>query len=166
MVNYNRLDKKDKYELKSQIIEHAALLGGKNHFLTLIEALRNAHPNPLMAKDKIFRFKKGSIKWEKSIFKDKVQLLDKIIKSSTDDKNVMPTESDYNYKNTLNLLRAISPITFSVKPKNRKDGEGFLLKPLEIIDKNTCHINIMFEVLFFLPLHLVKKIYNDPLIED
>ena len=166
MVNYNRLDKKDKYELKSQIIEHAALLGGKNHFLTLIEALRNTHPNPLMAKDKIFRFKKGSIKWEKSIFKDKVQLLDKIIKSSTDDKNVMPTESDYNYKNTLNLLRAISPITFSVKPKNRKDGEGFLLKPLEIIDKNTCHINIMFEVLFFLPLHLVKKIYNDPLIED
>ena len=166
MVNYNRLNKEDKYELKSQIIEHAALLGGKNHFLTLIEALRNTHPNPLMAKDKIFRFKKGSIKWEKSIFKDKVQLLDKIIKSSTDDKNVMPTESDYNYKNTLNLLRAISPITFSVKPKNRKDGEGFLLKPLEIIDKNTCHINIMFEVLFFLPLHLVKKIYNDPLIED
>lgn len=166
MINYNRLNKEDKYELKSQIIEHAALLGGKNHFLTLIETLRSAHPNPLMAKDKIFRFKKGSIKWEKSIFKDKVQLLDKIIKSSTDDKNVMPTESDYNYKNTLNLLRAISPITFSVKPKNRKDGEGFLLKPLEVIDKNTCHINFMFEVLFFLPLHLVKKIYNDPLIDD
>ena len=166
MINYNRLNKEDKYELKSQIIEHAALLGGKNHFLTLIEALRSAHPNPLMAKDKIFRFKKGSIKWEKSIFKDKVQLLDKIIKSSTDDKNVMPIESDHNYKNTLNLLRAISPITFSVKPKNKKDGEGFLLKPIEVIDKNTCHINFMFEVLFFLPLHLVKKIYNDALIDD
>ena len=63
MINYNRLNKEDKYELKSQIIEHAALLGGKNHFLTLIEALRSAHPNPLMAKDKIFRFKKGSVKW-------------------------------------------------------------------------------------------------------
>jgi hypothetical protein len=119
-----------------------------------------------MAKDKMFRFKKGSIKWEKSIFKDKVQLLDKIIKSSTDDKNVMPSKNDHNYKNTLNLLRTISPITFSVKPKNRKDGEGFSLKPVEVIDENTCHINFMFEVLFFLPLHLVKKIYNDPLKED
>ena len=163
MVNYNALDKKDKHILKSQISDHAALLGGKNHFLTLIEDLRNAHPNPLMAKDKMFRFKKGSIKWEKSIFKDKVQLLDKLIKSSTDDKNVMPNESDHNYKNTLNLLRTISPITFSVKPKNRKDGEGFSLKPIEVIDESTCHINFMFEVLFFLPLHLVKKIYNDPL---
>ena len=114
----------------------------------------------------MFRFKKGSIKWEKSIFKDKVQLLDKLIKSSTDDKNVMPTESDHNYKNTLNLLRTISPITFSVKPKNRKDGEGFSLKPVEVIDESTCHINFMFEVLFFLPLHLVKKIYNDPLKDD
>ena len=78
MVNYKALDKKDKHELKSQLTHHAALLGGKNHFLSLIESLRNAHPNPLMAKDKMFRFKKGSIKWEKSIFKDKVQLLDTI----------------------------------------------------------------------------------------
>ena len=81
MVNYNALDKKDKHDLKSQLTDHAALLGGKNHFLTLIEGLRNAHPNPLMAKDKMFRFKKGSIKWEKSIFKDKVQILEQIIKS-------------------------------------------------------------------------------------
>ena len=96
MVNYMALDKKEKHELKSQLTDHAALLGGKNHFLSLIEALRNAHPNPLMAKDKMFRFKKGSIKWEKSIFKDKVQLLDKIIKSSTDDKNIMPSKKTSN----------------------------------------------------------------------
>ncbi len=50
------LDKKEKHELKNQLTDHAALLGGKNHFLSLIEALRNAHPNPLMAKDKMFRF--------------------------------------------------------------------------------------------------------------
>ena len=37
MVNYNALDKKDKHDLKSQLMDHAALLGGKNHFLTLIE---------------------------------------------------------------------------------------------------------------------------------
>ena len=165
MVNYNALDKKGKHDLKSQITNHAAFLGGKNHFLSLIEELRNAHPNPLMAKDKTFRFKKGTIKWEKSIFKDKVLLLEKIIKSSIDDNNIMPDENDRNYKNTLNLLRTISPITFSVKPKNKKDGEGFSFKPIEVIDENTCHTNFMFEVLFFLPLHLVKKIYNDPLKE-
>ena len=163
MVNYNNLDSKGKHDLKSQITSHAALLGGKNHFLSLIEDLRNTHPNPLMAKEKTFRFRKGTIKWEKSIFKDKVQLLDKIIKSSVGDNNVMPNKSNHNYKNTLNLLRTISPITFSVKPKNRKDGEGFSFKPIEVIDENTCHINFIFEVLFFLPIHLIKKIYNDPL---
>ena len=166
MTNYDSIDNDKKQDLKNQLIKKATLLGGKNHFLSLIESLRNAHPNPLMAKDKMFRFKKGSIKWGKSIFKNKVQLLDKIIKSSTDDKNVMPNENDPNYKNTLNLFRTISPIMFTVKPKNRKDGEGFSLKPIEVIDDNTCHINFMFEVLFFLPLHLVKKIYNDPLKED
>ena len=57
-------------------------------------------------------------------------------------------------------------IDYCSEPKNRKDGEGFSLKPVEIIDENTCHINFMFEVLFFLQLHLVKKIYNDPLKDD
>jgi hypothetical protein len=51
---------------------------------------------------------------------------------------------------------------FVVSPKNTKDGKGFSISPIEIIDHNTCHLNFMFEVLFFLPPSLVKKIYIGP----
>jgi len=51
---------------------------------------------------------------------------------------------------------------FVVSPKNTKDGKGFSISPIEIIDSKTCRLNFMFEVLFFLPVSLVKKIYIGP----
>ena len=66
---------------------------------------------------------------------------------------------DRNYKTVMNLLRTIGPMKFRVRPKNSKDGDGFTLSPIKIIDKNTCEINFMFEVLFFLPIQLIKKIF-------
>ena len=74
----------------------------------------------------------------------------------------MPKKGDKNYKTIINLLRTIGPIKFEVKPKNIKDGDGFILHPFDIIDNNTCRINFMFEVLFFLPTKLIKKIFIGP----
>ena len=65
MIKYDSLDDDKKQDLKNQIIKYATSLGGKNHFLNLIEAVRLARPHPLMAKGACFRFNKGIIKWEK-----------------------------------------------------------------------------------------------------
>ena len=75
MNNYNLIDNDKKQVLKNQLIKNATSIGGKNHFLSLIESIRMARPHPLLAKDASFRFNKGSIKWGKVIFKDKVNLL-------------------------------------------------------------------------------------------
>jgi hypothetical protein len=163
MTNYDSLDHGKKQDLKNQLIKYATLFGGKNHFLCLIEALRLAHPHPLMEKGACFRFNKGIIKWEKVIFKEKVNLLITLIRDNDRNNNLMPKEGHRNYKTIINLLRTIGPMKFEVRPKNSKDGDGFILRPIEIIDNNTCRINFMFEVLFFLPIQLIKKIFIGPM---
>jgi len=82
MTKYDSIDNDVKQDLKNQLIKNATSLGGKNHFLFLIEAIRVAHPHPLMAKDASFRFNKGFIKWEKVIYKDKANLLMTLIENS------------------------------------------------------------------------------------
>ena len=152
MTNYESLDDEKKLDLKNQIIKNATSLGGKNHFLSLIESLRVSHPHPLMSKAASFSFDKGIIKWKKIIFKEKVDLLIRLSRDNDRDGNLMPKDGDRNYKTIINLLRTIGPMEFEIRPKNSKDGDGFVLRPIDIVDENTCHINFMFEVLIFLPI--------------
>lgn len=162
MINYNSLNSDEKQDLKKKLSKHASLIGGKNHFLSFIEAIRLTRPHPLMAKEACFRFDKGNIRWEKVIFKEKVNLLITLVHDKDKNNNLMPIDGDRNYKTVMNLLRTIGPMNFEVRPKNRKDGDGFIINPIEIIDKNTCEINFIFEVLFFLPMHLIKKMFTAP----
>ena len=159
MTNYDSIDNDKKQVLKNELIKNATSLGGKNHFLSLIEAIRMAHPHPLIAKDASFRFNKGFIKWEKVIFKEKVNLLMTLINNKDSNLNLMPQKGSRNYKKIRNLMRTIGPIKFEVRPKNIKDGNGFIFNLIEIMDKNTCQLSFMFEVLFILPIKLIKKIY-------
>ena len=162
MTDYNSLDDVTKEHLRKQINDCAQSLGGKNYFLQLLEAIRAEHHHPLMAKDLSFRFKHGIIKWKKVIFKDKVQLLIKLLKNSEINGNLMPKKGDKNYKTIMNLLRTLGPMKFKIQPKNSNDGDGYILHPFDIIDENTSQINFMFEVVFFLPLYIVKKVFNGP----
>ena len=162
MINYNSLVDDERQDLKNQLVKYASLIGGRNHFLSLIESIRIARPHPLMDKEACFRFDKGNIKWEKVIFKEKVNLLITLVRDKDKNNNLMPRDGDRNYKTVMNLLRTIGPMNFEVRPKNKKDGGGFTINPIEIIDKNTCEINFIFEVLFFLPIQLIKKMFIAP----
>ena len=163
MIDYNSLDDVTKEDLRKQINDCAQSLGGKNYFLQLLEAIRGEHHHPLMAKDLSFRFKHGTVKWKKVIFKDKVQLLIKLLKNSEINGNLMPKKGDKNYKTIMNLLRTLGPMKFKIQPKNSNDGDGYILHPLDRIDESTSQINFMFEVVFFIPLYIVKKIFIGPI---
>jgi hypothetical protein len=162
MTDYNSIDDVTMEDLRRQINDCAESLGGKNYFLQLIEAIRGEHHHPLMAKDLSFRFKHGIVKWEKVIFKDKVQLLIKLLKNSEINGNLMPKKGDKNYKTIMNLLRTLGPMKFKIQPKNSNDGDGYIFHPFDLIDENTSQINFMFDVVFFLPLYIVKKIFIGP----
>ena len=98
---------------------------------------------------------------EKVILKNKVYLHLKRIQNSNRNNNLIPEEENRSYKVIKNLVRTIGSVKFLVKPKNSKDGEGFLFNFIKIIDKNTCQLSFMFEEMFILPIKLIKKIYNN-----
>ena len=83
------MENAQKQALKNQLIENATSLGGKNHFLSIIEAIRISDPNTLMAKNASFQSNKSFIKWNKVIYKDNVHLLIKIIQYSGSHYNLM-----------------------------------------------------------------------------
>ena len=45
MENYDSIDNDQKQVLKKLLIENASSLGGKNHFLSLVEAIRISNLN-------------------------------------------------------------------------------------------------------------------------
>ena len=163
MTHYTLLDDSTKKYYKKQITNCAQSLGGKNYFLQLLEVIRATHPHPLMAKDYLFRFTHGTVKWKKVIFKEKVFLLIELFKDRESNGNLMPRKGAKRYKTIMNLLRTMGPMEFEIRPKNSKNGEGFILHPFDIIDENTVRLNFMFEVLFFLPLYIVKQVFNGPI---
>ncbi len=161
MTNYSLIDDATKEVLKKEINNLASSIGGKNHFLQLIEEIRMERPHALMSKQASFKYKYGKVKWEKVLYRDKVRLLLEILKKNNgNNQNLMLEKGKKRYKTTLNLLRALGPMRFKVEPKNNNDGPGFVIAPLEIIDSKTTIINFMFEVIFFLPAYTVKQVFN------
>jgi len=156
LKNFNPLNFYPQDELSQTLNESALSIGGKNYFLQLLEAVRDAQPHPLLAKNAEFKFLVGSVKWSKPIFREKYTLF-KQVRLNNKDGNIFPKKGIKGYKSILNLLRTLKPITFTVQPKNKKDGNGFTFQPLIIVDDNTTEINPLFEALFFAPVYQVKK---------
>jgi hypothetical protein len=160
MCDFNNLDDGAKQIYHEQLTECAGAFGGKNFFLQLLEAIRKTKPHPLTAKNCEFKFSRGMIKWDKVIFSDKIALLMKVRTGESERANLLPDQEDKSYKNVLNLVRTLKPITFDVKPKHMKDGDGFTLHPFDIIDKKTTRLNPIFDALFFCSVDTVKRVLN------
>jgi len=160
MCDFNNLSDEEKSHYHKLLLTCANNYGGLNFFLQLIETLREKQPHPLTSKHQDFLFEYGDIKWGKTIFNDKVQLIGKMRKIKNENYNFLPKKEDKNYKRTLNLIRTLNPIVFSVRPALRDNGEGFDFKAFDIIDENITKINPIFDVLFFCSIDTVKKILN------
>jgi len=163
MCDFNNLTDEEKLHYHTLLLDAAEKFGGKNFFLHLIEAIRETKPHPLTAANRTFTMELGEIKWNKVIFSDKLQLLQKVRTHESERQNLLPEESAGNYKKVLNLVRTLKPIVFHVKPANKEDGPGFFFQPFEVVDEKTTRLNPLFDALFFCAVPTVKKILNyDP----
>jgi hypothetical protein len=160
MCDFNNLDDELKAKYHELLLKHANEFGGKNFFLQLLESIRKTKPHPLMAKNSEFKFSRGSVKWNKVIFKDKLTLLLNIRTNESKNGTLLPEKEDKSYKKVMNLLRTLGPIEFHVIPKHLKDGDGFTMKPFDIIDENTTLLNPIFDAIFFCSVETIKKILN------
>ena len=160
MCDFNTLTDEEKILYHEKLLQCANNFGGKNFFLQLLEAIRETKPHPLIAGNSEFRIELGTIKWNKVIFNDKLQLLLKARVNESKQDNFLPNPEEKNYKKILNIVRTLKPIVFQVKPVIKEDGAGFLFQPFDIIDESKVKLNPIFDAVFFCSVDTVKKILN------
>ena len=160
MCDFNALDDTQKLHYHQILLSAAENFGGKNFFLHLLEAIRESKPHPLIAANREFTIDLGTIKWNKVIFNDKLQLLQKARLTESKQGNLLPDKEDKSYKKVLNLVRTLKPIVFTVRPSSKEYGAGTIFQPFEVIDEETTRLNPLFDALFFCSVETVKKILN------
>ncbi len=160
MCDFNTLTDEEKKLHHQTLLECANNFGGKNFFLQLLEAIRETKPHPLTAGNSEFRIELGTIKWNKVIFNDKLQLLLKTRVNESNQDNFLPNPDEKNYKKVLNVVRTLKPIVFHVKPVVKEDGPGFFFQPFDLIDDTTVKLNPVFDAVFFCSVETVKKVLN------
>ena len=160
MCDFNNLTNKEKLHYYTLLTTAANNYGGINFFLQLIEAIRDSSPHPLTSRHQDFLFELGNIRWGKTIFNDKIILIEKLRREKNEKGNLLKDKEGKEYKKTINLIKTLSPITFSVRPSLRDDGEGFDFKAFDNINEETTTLNPIFEALFFCSVDTVKKILN------
>ena len=158
MCDFNNLSDEEKLRYHELLMTCANNYGGLNFFLQLLEAVRDTSPHPLSNSYQDFLFDLGDVRWGKTIFNDKIELIKSTRVARSSEKSFLPNKDEKKYKKVLNLIRTLEPITFSVRPKFRDDGEGFDFKAFEKIDEETVILTPIFEAIFFCSIDTVKKI--------
>ena len=160
MCDFNNLNEESKAFHHKQLLACAESFGGVNFFLQLLEGIRKTKPHPLLANNSTFRFSRGTIKWNKVIFNDKLTLLLKVRVGENANNNLLPSKEDKSYKKVMNLLKTLGVIEFEIVPKNLNDGEGFTCKVFDKASEKVSTLNPIFDALFFCSVDTVKKILN------
>jgi hypothetical protein len=168
VCHFHKLSDAEKILLRDQLLSYAALIGGKNSLLKLLETIRKTSPHPLISKTALLRFPKGLIKWNKNVHRDNLSLLSIRMNARTDENpNLMAPKEDKSYKNVANMLRSLGPLSFTVAMNKEEDGTGFNFKAFEIVNADTTIMTPMFEIFFFCSVGITKKILNfNPLSPD
>ncbi|MDB2561991.1 hypothetical protein N9X61_00145 [Sulfurimonas sp.] len=161
MCNFNKQTQDKKAFIHLFMKKAAENVGGTNFLLALIEAMKTKRPNPLMYKEKQISSNNTIIKWNKVVFKDKVDILEEILHthrtSEDSDFNILNIESAKKRKNILNMAKTLAPIEFTVIPQNTNDGSGFNFKVFDTIEDNNIQINPIFIAMFFCSTEFTKK---------
>ena len=160
MFDFNNLPDEQKAHYHEKLHEYAQRIGGVNFLLQLIEGIREANPHPLTTSSKELVLNSVKLKWNKVIFNDKLQLLIKTYENGGKGGNLLPKKEAKGFKKTLNLLRMMKPIIFTVMPAHREDGSGFIFQPFEIVSETNTKLNFIFEILFFTSVANTKEILN------
>ena len=161
MCNFNKQNEETKALIHLFMKKAAQNVGGTNFLLALIEAMKIKRPNPLMYKEKQISSNNTIIKWNKVVFKDKVDILEDILlghRSSEDpDFNILNNENAKKRKAILNMVKTLAPIEFIVTPQNTNDGGGFNFKVFDTIENDNVKINPIFVAMFFCSTEFTKK---------
>ncbi|MEA3384412.1 MAG: hypothetical protein U9Q20_07065 [Campylobacterota bacterium] len=159
-MKYNNLSDTEKKEMQSYVMECAKSIGGKNHFLKMIEDIKEVKQFPLTNKTGKFHFKTGTISWGKEIYQDKIDTLKSLTRILKTD-NLFDCDNPKLKKEINNLIKTLGKLEFTVKPNDEKDGLGFNFKPFNTISENNVEFYPIFQIIFLDSINNTKRILTN-----
>lgn len=159
-MNFNQLDLEAKKQLHDEVLSNAERIGGKNSFLQLIEDYKAEKPNPFLNKSAAFHFSKGRVSWTKSIYKDTLSLLIEAMRREEKTGDMLNGVNPKEYKLIMNMMRALSTVQITVKPKTEEDGHGFTFEMLDTSIEKQTKVSLMFKIIFFYNIDFAKDALN------
>ena len=153
---FKNLSNEQKEQLSKELKNYATSVGGTNFFLTMIEDIRGSRPNALLNKTAIFHYTQGTLNWGKSIFKDTLTVLFDSMRKEEKDGDMINGLKPKEYKNTMNMMKILKPVTVTVNPKDEECG-GFSFQILDTSEAKKTKISLIFKVLFFYNIEFAKE---------
>ena len=161
MCNFNKQNEETKMLIHLFMKKAAENVGGTNFLLALLEAMKSHKPHPLTSRGCQIASNNTIIKWNKTVFKDKVDVLEEILavhrSSENPDFNILTHDNAKKRKNILNMVRTLTPLEFVVTPQNPNDGVGFNFKVFEEGKDDSVKLNPIFLAMFFCSVEFTKK---------
>ena len=155
-MKFNNLSHDEKLEIQKKVLEVLEVVGGKNHFLGLIEDVKEASQHPLLNKTGRYHFPNGTITWGKQIFKEKVIALKNMLIQHNGD-NILTVKDAKLQKEIENSIKTLGKLLFVIETK---DGQKFEFQPFITINETNVEINPIFQILFFDSINNTKRILN------
>ncbi|MCK5111003.1 MAG: hypothetical protein KAQ94_05730 [Arcobacteraceae bacterium] len=164
-MNFNDLSNEQKEQLHNDLMENAVSVGGINPFLQMIEDIRTSKPKALLNKTAIFHYKTGKINWGKSIFKDTLAILYSAMAKEEKDGDIIAGLKPKEYKNTMNMMRALKPVVVEIIPKD-ETCKGFTFSMLDATQEKKTKVDLMFKIIFFFNIEFAKKVLSHEIKAD
>ena len=155
-MKFNNLSHDEKLDVQKLVVDCMDTLGGRNHFLGMIEGVKEAKQHPMLNKTGKFHFPSGTISWGKEIYKDKVVTLKNMLIASDND-NILGCDDDKMKKNINNVIKTLGNLEFTIQIK---DGNEFKFKPFSTVSDDNVELDPFFQIIFFDSLNNTKRILS------
>ena len=165
-MNFNQLAEEQKLQLHNQAMELATNLGGVNFFLQMIEDIKAEKPHALLNKSCVFHFSKGKLNWNKQLFKESTNLLFTAMRKEEKDGDMLNGLAPKDYKETMNMMRTLKPITIRVTPKKNEELRGFAFSILDTSVEKKTKVSMIYKIIFFYHIEFAKDILAYEIVEN
>lgn len=138
--------------------QFAETIGGINVFLQMIEDIKKEKPHALLNKSCVFHFAKAKLNWNKQIFKESLDHLFSAMRKEERDGDMLNGLNPKDYKNTMNMMRTLKPISIRVTPKKEEELRGFAFSILDTSVEKKTKVSMIYKIIFFYHIEFAKDI--------
>uniref|UniRef100_UPI0040477DD3 hypothetical protein n=1 Tax=Aliarcobacter sp. TaxID=2321116 RepID=UPI0040477DD3 len=157
-MNFNELDLETKNQLHEELTQLATSIGGTNTFLQLIEEVKKEKPHALLNKSCVFHFTKGKLNWNKQVYKDSLNNLFSAMRKEERDGDMLNGLNPKDYKDTMNMMRTLKPISIRVSAKKDETLNGFAFSILDTSVEKKTKVSMIYKIIFFYHIDFAKDI--------